>query len=50
MQLEYWIFDTQWRQVTHEEYNGFNGKKEQRPSTWRMMVVNALLLPYRYMN
>lgn len=48
MRVEYWIYDEVWKQVDHEVYNAFTGLKEHRPSTWRLIMLNHLLLPYRY--
>jgi hypothetical protein len=50
MQIEYWINDNStWRQVTWEEYDKFEGQKEQRPSNWRLSLLQAILQPYRYL-
>ncbi len=49
MQVEYWINDNEWKQVTYEAYSAFEGEKEMRPSTWRCILLNNLLLPLRYM-
>ena len=50
MKMEYWIKDGGvWRQVTREDYLVFKGEKEQRPSTWRTMLLQSLLQKYRYM-
>ena len=49
MELLYFIrINDRWRQVSHEEYSVFDGEKEQRPSTWGLDILNAILLPYRY--
>lgn len=49
MKIEYWINDNGWRQVESKEYSTFDGEKEHRPSTWRLMLVQSLLQKYRYM-
>ncbi len=50
MKVEYWIKDEgKWRQVDRDEYFSFNGEREQRPSTWRLMLAQAILQKYRYM-
>jgi hypothetical protein len=49
MRLLYFIrIDDRWKQVSHEEYNAFDGEKETRPSTWGLQIINAMLLPLRY--
>jgi len=49
MQVEYWINDGGWKQVDRITYMEFPGQREQRPSTWRLMLVQAMLQKYRYM-
>ena len=50
MQIEYWIKDEgKWRQVDQDTYFSFEGEREQRPSTWRLILVQSLLQKYRYM-
>ena len=50
MKVEYWIYTKSgWQQVDSETYYKFPGEKEQRPSTWRMLLAQALLQKYRYM-
>jgi len=49
MKVLYFIkLNDEWRQVSHEEYDAFDGEKEQRASTWGLEILNAILLPYRY--
>ena len=49
MKIEYWIkHNDQWIQVDYDTYCKFDGVKEHRPSTWRLLLVQSLLEPYRY--
>jgi len=49
MRVEYWINDNGWTQVDQKTYAAFDGEKEHRPSTWRLMLAQAMLQKYRYM-
>lgn len=49
MEVEYWIYTECWKQVDYDTYKKFEGKKEHRPSTWRLCILNELLLPYRFL-
>ncbi len=50
MKVLYYIkTDHSWERVSLEEYQAFDGEKEQRPSTWAISILNEMLLPYRYM-
>lgn len=49
MKVEYWINDDGWKQVDRVTYMEFSGQKEHRASTWRLMLVQAMLQKYRYM-
>lgn len=49
MKILYFIkINDEWKQVSHDEYSAFNGKKEARPAGWTLQIINAMLLPYRY--
>ena len=49
MKMEYWIsVDGKWVQTNLETYTDFKGEKQTRPSTWRMLVMSEMLLPFRY--
>lgn len=49
MKVEYWInSEDGWKHVDYETYSAFAGEKEQRPSTWRLLLAQSLLQGYRY--
>lgn len=49
MKVEYWIkVEKTWKQVSSEEYWGFDGEKEVRPVTWRCALLQKYLQSFRW--
>ena len=40
--------DENYREVSHEEYDAFDGEKFTAPPHWRMLTIYEWLLSYRY--
>ena len=48
MRVLYYINDEGWKQVSYEEYNNFSGEKKQVAPTEGLILLNSLLIPFRW--
>jgi len=49
MRFMYYILkDGKWTETDYETYRAFEGEKQVRPSTWKLLMISQMLLPYRY--